>query len=116
MMRKGSAFVVAAIAILGLAGCGGDGEPTNAERPETTVTPDVAAETVTRPTATLAPVATATPTGRYTVQSGDTLSALARLFGISVSDIVDANAIEDPNAIAVGLELTIPTPSSSSGG
>ena len=44
----------------------------------------------------------------YTVQSGDTLTAIARRYGVSVSSIVDANGIDDPNMIDVGEQLIIP--------
>lgn len=44
----------------------------------------------------------------YVVQSGDTLSSIARRFGVSVAAIADANAIDDPNVIATGWTLQIP--------
>lgn len=44
----------------------------------------------------------------YIVQSGDTLSAIARSQGVSVDAIVDANDIENANRISVGQVLTIP--------
>ena len=51
-------------------------------------------------------------TRTYTVVSGDTLSALASEFGVSVSDLVSANGIANPNLIYVGQTLTIPDGSS----
>lgn len=44
----------------------------------------------------------------HTVQSGDTLLALAIQYGVSVDDITTANALDNPDAIQVGMELTIP--------
>lgn len=44
----------------------------------------------------------------YTVQPGDTLSAIARQFDTTVQAIVEANNIANPNLIHVGQVLTIP--------
>lgn len=44
----------------------------------------------------------------YTVASGDTLSAIASKFGVTVEEIVSANGIADPNLIYVGQRLSIP--------
>lgn len=43
----------------------------------------------------------------YTVQRGDTLSAIARKYGTSVSKIVKDNGIKNPNLIYPGQKLTI---------
>ena len=45
---------------------------------------------------------------QYTVQSGDSLSAIAAQFNVDMWDIVRANGIADPNVINVGQVLTIP--------
>lgn len=51
----------------------------------------------------------AATTGRnYTIVSGDTLSGIASKFGISVSSLVAANHIADPNLIYAGNTLIIP--------
>lgn len=51
----------------------------------------------------------------YTVVAGDTLSDIADNFGVSVSDIVNANAsITDPNLIRVGQVINIPLAGDSS--
>ena len=66
------------------------------------------------PTATATPTMTPTPTPSpvpvqdYVVQPGDTLSAIADRFGLTVNELLDANAIEDPNSIQVGAILLIP--------
>jgi lysozyme len=44
----------------------------------------------------------------YTVQPGDTLSAIAERHGTTADAISRANGIENPNAISVGQVLTIP--------
>lgn len=46
--------------------------------------------------------------GTYVIQSGDTLTAIARSFNIRVDALMQANRITDPNAIRVGQELKIP--------
>jgi len=68
------------------------------------------------PTATVTPTPTLEPTataGIYVVRSGDTLAAIARLFGVSVDDIVAVNGIANPEALQVDQELIIPAPSTS---
>ena len=47
-------------------------------------------------------------TQAYAVQRGDTLSAIARRFGVSVADLVAANGLADPNHIRYGAGLAIP--------
>jgi len=64
-------------------------------------------------------VVTATPIGSvppigsgniYTVQFGDTLSRIARLFNTNVETIAQMNGIVNPNQIQVGQQLNIPGP------
>lgn len=45
---------------------------------------------------------------KYVIQSGDTLSAIARKFGTTVQALVDANNIADANLIYTGDTLVIP--------
>ncbi len=45
----------------------------------------------------------------YVVQRGDTLSSIARRFGVSVSALMRANNIANPNRIYVGQRLFIPS-------
>ena len=61
------------------------------------------------PAATLAPGGTGSAR-TYTVQTGDTLFSIARRFGVSVQDIIDANpALQtDPDRLRVGQEIAIP--------
>ena len=46
--------------------------------------------------------------GPYTVQPGDTLSAIAVVYGVSINDLMAANGLNDPDSIFVGQELRIP--------
>lgn len=45
----------------------------------------------------------------YTVQPGDTLSALAERFGTTVAALARANGIADPDRIVAGERLTVPS-------
>ena len=44
----------------------------------------------------------------YTIIKGDTLSAIAKKFGVTVDAIAKENKISNPNVIKVGQKLTIP--------
>ncbi len=44
----------------------------------------------------------------YIVQPGDNLSSIAARFNISLTDLMDANGISDPNLLSAGQELVIP--------
>jgi LysM repeat protein len=52
--------------------------------------------------------APSTSTVRYTVQAGDTLYKIAAKYGVTVSAIVTANNITNPNLIHPGQVLVIP--------
>lgn len=61
------------------------------------------------PTAT--PVPPDLPRGtkiEYTIQSGDSLGAIASTFNSTIDDIIKENGITDPNALFVGQVLVIP--------
>jgi uncharacterized membrane protein/LysM repeat protein len=64
------------------------------------------------PTRSPTPGVTGTPEGRsvHIVQPGDTISSIARQYGVSVHAIVYVNGLEDPSLIYVGQELIIPGP------
>ena len=57
-----------------------------------------------------APTVTPTPanTQKYTVQSGDTLSEIARKFDVSVNDIKALNNLANPDVLSEGQVLIIP--------
>jgi len=44
----------------------------------------------------------------YKIRKGDTLSGIAKRFGVSVREIIELNDIENPNLIRVGQELVLP--------
>ena len=46
----------------------------------------------------------------YTVKRGDTLSAIARKYNTTVSQLVNLNGIKNANAIRVGQKLLLPKP------
>jgi LysM repeat protein len=45
---------------------------------------------------------------KYTVQPGDSLRTIAEQFGVTVSGLLGANQLPDPDALAVGQVLVIP--------
>jgi LysM repeat protein len=59
------------------------------------------------PAATPAPAAVGSPLV-YVLHAGDSLSAVARRFKVTLVSIVAANGIRNPNRVPVGLKLTIP--------
>lgn len=56
--------------------------------------------------------ANAAPAGTYQVKAGDTLSAIARRFNISLTALLAANSLKDANQLALGQMLVIPGQSS----
>ncbi len=56
-----------------------------------------------------------TETVSYTVQSGDTLSAIASRYGTTVQELVDINRLSNPNLIYPGETLRIATNSTTHG-
>ena len=44
----------------------------------------------------------------HVVKRGETLSDIARLFGVTISQIVETNELENPNVILIGQSLIIP--------
>jgi LysM repeat protein len=54
--------------------------------------------------------------GSYTVKVGDNLASIASRHGTSVSAIVTANKIKNPNVVVIGTRLSIPAGGGSSSG
>ena len=82
-------------------------EPVTPEVPSEpeTVTPEVPSEPAPEPVPQPQPVVEA---GTYTVQPGDTLSAIGERFGVPFQVIARANGIANPDMINVGQVLRIP--------
>ncbi len=75
-----------------------------------TAVPTLNAVAQTQVAATVAPTVTPTPAGsrKYLVESGDTLSEIARKFDVSVDDLVAANKLTNVDILSLGQELIIP--------
>jgi N-acetylmuramoyl-L-alanine amidase/LysM repeat protein len=58
--------------------------------------------------ATMGPAPNLADAPRYTVQPGDTLTSIAREWGVSVAAIQEANGITDPNDLKHGRVIIIP--------
>ncbi|MCY4539471.1 MAG: LysM peptidoglycan-binding domain-containing protein [Chloroflexi bacterium] len=80
--------------------------PLPPDQPTPTETPIPPSDT---PTPTATPIPTATPVV-YIVQTGDTLLGIAVANGTTVEALIQLNGIQNPDQLAVGLVLLIPTP------
>lgn len=100
------ALAVAAVGLFflpALIGIGG-GDETPSATPSASVAPS---------TATPEPTPTPAPTPQtYTIAQGDTLSKIAREFGLTLEQLLEANkdTIENPDQISVGDVIIIPIP------
>lgn len=54
------------------------------------------------------PVGNASSQRVHRVQAGESLASIARLYGVSITALAQANGLSDPNHIAVGQVLVIP--------
>lgn len=57
---------------------------------------------------TLARPAPTGAAGEHVVEKGETLSIIAQMYGVTIQDIMDANAMSNPNLINIGQVLAIP--------
>ncbi len=67
------------------------------------------------PAPTLTPTATPTPIV-HTVRAGESLLSIASQYGLSISELQDANGILDPRTLQIGQQLIIPQPEAVEGG
>lgn len=99
------ALIIAAVALFFLPALLGIGGP---DTPGASTSPSAS---IAAPTATPAPTPEPEPTPQtYTIKQGDTLSKIATAFGVTVDQLLAANAdtIEDANKIAVGDVIIVP--------
>ena len=103
------AIALAAAVLFALPGILGFGSPSTAASPSPAAGASAAAESF-APTA----VPVATPQ-IYIVQSGDTMSKIAKKFHVELADLIAANAenIPDPDKLQIGDQVIIPVPPSS---
>ena len=99
-LRTMAGLAAAAALVPMLTACGD--EPATPTR-ETPLPPLPTVTTTIAVTTTVAPVF-------YVVAPGDNLAGIAQRFGITVADLIAANAIADPNRIEVGQQLVVPPP------
>jgi LysM repeat protein len=92
---------------LTLAACGVFGSDSKQKGPTSTLAPLPPSTTVAATTTTTVPTS-------YIVQRGDSLSKIAKQFGVTVAAIVAANNIADADHIEEGQRLAIPPPSTTS--
>jgi LysM repeat protein len=88
------------VAAVVLMGCGSDNKATTPTTPLPTVPPD--AGDISETTTTLPSV--------YIVKAGQSLTAIAKMFGVAVKDLISVNGLTDPNHIEEGQRLKIPPP------
>lgn len=55
------------------------------------------------------PTAAGASSPEYQVKAGDTLTAIARTYGISVSELVNANQLNNPNQLQINQQIRIPS-------
>ncbi len=98
-LRWGTTTVLAGALLVSSCGGDGGGAPTTVP---TTLPPTT--------TSTTLPPTTTTTVVEYVIQRGDTLDRIARRFGVTRQQLIDANGIEDPDRIQAGDTLVIPPP------
>jgi len=99
------ALALAAAVLFALPGLLGFGSPSAVASPTPSVGPSVGAS--------LAPTAVPAPTPQvYVVRSGDTMSSIAKKFGVALADLIAANAenIPNPDRLKIGDQVIIPVP------
>ena len=102
------ALALAAAVLFALPGLLGFGSPSALASPTPSVGPSALVS--------LPPTAVPQPTPQvYIVQSGDTMSKIAKKFGVALPDLIAANAenIPDPNKLQIGDQVKIPVPTPS---
>jgi LysM repeat protein len=113
---------VAGVVVLSVASAGckdrrlldGTGSTTTAKKPSaTTVKPGASTAkpgATTEPASTLPPTAppTTVQMAEYAIASGDTMSGIAKKFGVTMQALLAANNLTDPNLVRVGQKIKVP--------
>ena len=81
--------------------------PATAVPQQTIVLSPVPAQALSNPTPNATPPPFDIPTS-HIVQSGDTLSGIASIYGVNVDAILAANELLDPNFLSIGQEIVLP--------
>lgn len=93
-----SSVLTALIAAVVLSACGGSDETYVTLPPMRTTTTDATTTTVLDDTRIF-----------YTVKPGESLSIIAESFGVPLPALIELNQITNPNSVAAGSTLEIPT-------
>lgn len=124
-------IIIGAVAVPTVASPTGSPVPTEPATPEPKLTPPVVAATpgppspVPSPSSTIVATSTASPQNRpiptatvaatpparpatHVIQPGETLTSIARQYGVTVQQLLGLNHITDPNTIYSGTVLQIP--------
>lgn len=96
-----AAIAAIAAALVVIAACGGFSS-------SNTDSPALATRTPTAGPTTPGVTASPIPEATYVVQAGDTLAAIAEMYGVTVGELMAANGISDPATLQVGQLLRIP--------
>lgn len=110
----GAVHIVAVGSLVCLQGCRPSttvGTGAMAEPPPVVMPPSVPVPTTSAPGPTTAAVSSGAVmpfTTTYVVTKGDSLSVIAKKFGVRTRDLIDINQIKDPNKIRIGQKILLP--------
>ncbi|MBE9129068.1 MULTISPECIES: peptidoglycan DD-metalloendopeptidase family protein [unclassified Coleofasciculus] len=85
------------------------GEPKLVTIPNSTVESEITAKPPVPQPVVMETLVAASPADTYKVKPGDTVDAIARRYGLSRTELIQANGLNNPNLIRVNQQLTIPT-------
>lgn len=93
----------------------GTGSTSTAKKPSASTTAKPTGSTA-KPGASIEPASTAPPTAppttvpmaEYIIASGDTMSGIAKKFGVTMQALLSANNLTDPNLVRVGQKVKVP--------